>query len=100
MGWFTYGTGDRFDFDDRALTHLRTVIFGKFHLQESVVFTWVADGRQNSLWLHPTVPLRFEFDEEVTPELNPAWVEQLVSLANSPTGLRLTEEPPQPASTQ
>lgn len=93
MGYLHYGESRSFSFDDRALTHLRTVILGKLNLQESLVFTWLADGRQRSIWLHPTIPLHFEFEDDTTPELNPEWVEQLLSLANSPAGLRLIDEP-------
>ena len=96
MGYFCYGGLDRFDFDDRVLTHLRAVILAKYNLQESLVFTWTFEGKQYSLWLHPTVPLRFEFDHEETPELNPLWKEQLMMLANSPGGLRLSDEPEAP----
>lgn len=94
MGLLHYDNVARFTFDDRVLTHLRTVIFSKLNLQESLVLTWSDEGRQRSIWLHPTVPLQFEFDQEVTPEINPAWVELLLSLANSPTGLRVIDEPP------
>ncbi len=93
MGFLHYGESRSFAFDDRSLTHLRTVILGKLNLQESLVFTWLEEGRQQTLWLHPTIPLHFEFESAATPELNPEWVEQLLSLANSPAGLRLIEEP-------
>lgn len=92
MGYLRYDTA-AFAFDDRSLAHLRTVILSKLNLQESLVFTWVDGERQHSLWLHPAIPLHFEFNEGVPLDLNPAWVEQLLSLANSPGGLRLSEEP-------
>lgn len=93
MGLLHYDNVASFEFDDRVLTHLRTVIFSKLNLQESLVLTWVHEGRQRSIWLHPSVPLQFEFDDVVTPEINPAWIEQLLVLANSATGLRLVPEP-------
>lgn len=93
MGYLHYGESRSFSFDDRTLTHLRTVILGKFNLRESLVFTWLEDGLQRTIWLHPTIALHFEFEEPATPELNHAWVDQLLSLANSPSGLRLVEEP-------
>ncbi len=96
MGYLYYGATERFEFDDRVLTHLRTVILAKLNLQESTVFTWSLAGKQHSLWLHPAVQLRFEFGSEETPELNPAWIEQMLALASSAGGLRLTEEPPPP----
>lgn len=93
MGLLHYDNVASFEFDDRLLTHLRTVIFSKLNLQESLVLTWVDQGRQRSIWLHPTVPLQFEFDDEVTPEINAAWIEQLLALTNSATGLRIVPEP-------
>lgn len=96
MGTLHYGDTEHVVFDDRTLTHLRTVILSKLSIGESMVFTWSTEGSQHSLWLHPAVSLRFDFDSAVTPELNMAWLEQLRSLANSPGGLRLVSEPPAP----
>lgn len=93
MGYLHYGRVSSFAFEDRLLTHLRTVILGKLNLQESFVFTWNDAGRQRSIWLHPSLPLHFEFDAEEAPELNPAWVEALLPLANTPAGLHILPEP-------
>ena len=93
MGRLHYGETKSFVFDDRLLTHLRTVILGKLNLQESLVFTWSDDDGQHSIWLHPAATVHFEFDSETTPEINPAWIEQLFSLSNSPGGLRIVEAP-------
>ena len=93
MGLLHYGGAASFAFDDRFLTHLRSAIFAKLQLRESVVFTWVDDGVQRSIWIHPSIPLHFEFDGAEAPELNPAWVERLLSLANSSAGLRRVDEP-------
>jgi len=93
MGQFHCGLGRTFEFDDRTLTHLRTVILGKFALAESFAFTWIDDGQQRSLWMHPSMPLMFEFDREGTPEINPKWIEELVALASAPSGLRIVDEP-------
>lgn len=93
MGHLHYGGVASFAFDDRSLTHLRSTILAKLSLQESLVFTWSDGGTQRSIWLHPSIPVHFEFDDEVTPDLNPAWIEHLQALANSPAGLRWVEEP-------
>jgi len=92
MGYLHYGSGHRFEFDDHLLAHLRSVILSKLLLQESFVFTWVDFGEQRSIWLHPSLPLQFEFDRQTTPELDREWLEHLSLLANSPGGLRLTAE--------
>lgn len=88
MGHLHYGGLGKFEFDDRALTHLRTVILGKVNLQESFAFTWIDEERQHSVWINPAVPMHFEFDEQETPEIDQQWLEQLLTLANSPSGLR------------
>lgn len=93
MGHLHYAGSASFAFEDRLLTHLRSVILAKLNLQESLVFTWSDEGRQRSIWLHPSIPVHFEFDDEVTPDLNTEWVEQLLALANSPGGLRCIAEP-------
>lgn len=98
MGKLYYGCTTSFSFDDRTLTHMRSVIFAKLNLHESLAFSWVSEGQQRTIWITPNAQLHFEFDEALTPELNPAWIEQLLSLANSPAGLRLVEEPEPPAS--
>lgn len=93
MGYLHYGEAASFAFDNRLLTHLRTVILGKFILRESLPFTWSDGETQHSLWLHPSAPLRFEFDVGTTPKINPAWIERLMASADSAGGLRLIEEP-------
>lgn len=92
MGHLHYANLDSFEFDDSFLTHLRTVTLAKFALQESFAFTWIAEERQRTIWLHPSVPLLFEFSESRTTDLNHEWVEHLLNLANSPAGLRCGEE--------
>ena len=93
MGRLHYGGIEAFEFDDRTLTHLRTIILGKFNLQESLAFTWVDGSKQHSIWLQPTVPIHFEFDGVEAPNIDPDWLEHLLSLANSPAGLRYMRDP-------
>lgn len=93
MGYLHYGGRETFEFDDRTLTHLRTVILGKMNLQESLVFTWVDGSGQHSIWIHPAIPLHFEFATSATPEIDPEWLEYLLECVNSPAGLRLGKDP-------
>lgn len=93
MGYLYYTPQQVFRFDDKLLTHLRTVIISKFLQQESFIFTWSDDGLQRSIWLHPTLPVSFEFEANDVPPVNPEWVNELLALANSPTGLRLVPDP-------
>ena len=98
MGQFIYGTPSiAVDFDDRVLAHLKVVILAKVRRGESFTFSWEftakAGSGHSSIWIHPTIPLQFDFLGSKEPQLNRAWVEELVRLANSPAGLRVTPEP-------
>ena len=95
MGSLHYAGTNTFHFEDRLLTHLRSVILGKLAMQESFAFTWSDGTAQRSVWFHPALPLEFEFESESTPEINPSWIEVLAALANSPGGLRIAAEPEQ-----
>jgi hypothetical protein len=99
MGEFIYGTPSiSVEFDDRVLAHLKAVIIAKVRRGESFTFSWeytVAKGSgHSSIWIHPTIPLQFDFAGSREPILNRAWIEELVRLSNSPAGLRVIPEPP------
>jgi hypothetical protein len=103
MGDFIYGTPSiSVEFDDRVLAHLKAVIIAKVRRGESFTFSWeytVAKGSgHSSIWIHPTIPLQFDFAGGKEPILNRAWIEELVRLSNSPAGLRVTPEPRDPAA--
>ena len=102
MGKFIYGTPSiAVDFDDRALAHLKAVMLSKVRRGESFTFSWeytkATGSGHSSIWIHPTIPLQFDFAGSREPRLNRAWIEQLVQLTNTPAGLRLVPEPPDPA---
>lgn len=103
MGKFIYGTpAIAVDFDDRVLAHLKVVILSKVRRGESFTFSWeytAATGSgHSSIWIHPTIPLQFDFLGSREPSLNRAWVEELVKLSNTPSGLRVIPEPSEPES--
>ena len=97
MGSLYYGdTQTPIQIDDRALAHLKVVIATKLRRNESFTLPWRhpegdAPGR-STLWLHPSIPLRFVFDEAETPELSRRWIEELAHSANSSGGITLVEE--------
>ena len=88
--------------DDRALTHLRFVILTKFRRGESFGFSWAKSASEGSgrstVWLHPSIPLQFEFDGSRSPSLNRQWLEDLTRQAATSGGLVVTEEPKQDAT--
>jgi len=97
MGLIFYGNSpDPIEVDDRTLAHLKVVIATKLRRNESFTLSWRhpegdAPGR-STLWLHPSIPLRFVFDEAETPELSRRWIEELAHSANSSGGILLTAE--------
>ena len=97
MGTLYYGArATPVNFDDRLLAHLRAAITAKLRRDEKFVLSWAADdaqARHCSVWVHPAIELRFEFDEPTLPALNRAWVERLVSSANTAEGMRCVPEP-------
>jgi hypothetical protein len=90
--------------DDRALAHLKVVISTKLRRQESFTLSWVhkdgeAPGR-STIWLHPSIPLRFVFETSEAPELNPEWIKALSQTLNSTGGVSLVDEIIDPSLTE
>jgi len=82
--------------EDRALAHLKVVIATKLRRGESFTVSWRhADddprGR-STIWVHPSIPLRFVFDDPEPTVLSRAWVEELANSANSSGGIMLVPE--------
>lgn len=99
MGTLHYGSpAAEFAIDDRTLAHLELVILAKFRRRESLALaiTDEATERRQVIWLSTSSTLRFEYDD-VMPEINRVWLQELVEAANSPGGLRILPET-QPAS--
>lgn len=102
MGQLYYGdTNEPITIEDRTLAHLKVVLATKLRRNESFTLSWQhPEGEQpgrSTLWLHPSIPLRFVFDEPETPALSQQWLNELANSANSSGGIRLTEEHIEPA---
>jgi hypothetical protein len=98
MGKLVYGAPTwSIEFEDRALAHLRIVMIAKLRRSESFTFSWKFEAAygsgRSSLWVHPAIPLQFEFYGGREPALNRAWIDELMLTANSPNGLELIPEP-------
>jgi hypothetical protein len=82
--------------EDRALAHLKVVIATKLRRNESFTLSWRhpdgVPGGRSTIWLHPSIPLRFTFDEVEPPPLNPRWIEDLMNSVNSSGGITLVDE--------
>ncbi|WP_136055537.1 hypothetical protein [Microbacterium sp. K24] len=97
MGTIMYGGATSpIHIEDRALAHLKVVIATKLRRNEAFTLSWrhpedEPDGR-STIWLHPSIPLRFTFEEPETPPLNAKWIEELMQSANSTGGISLVDE--------
>lgn len=102
MGSLTYD-GTVIQFEDRLLTHLQIVIVQKLTRGESFLMSWkdgvgVGDGR-GSIWLAPSIPIYFKFVGGRVPSINQQWLIDLGKTAESSTGLIVTDEDGQLATT-
>jgi hypothetical protein len=97
MGTLYYGDStEPITIEDRTLAHHKVVLATKLRRNESFTLTWrhpegETAGR-STLWLHPSIPLRFVFEEPETPALSQRWLVELSTSANSSGGISLTEE--------
>jgi hypothetical protein len=97
VGTLYYGdSGTPIGIEDRALAHVKIAITTKLRRAESFTLSWIhredqARGR-STIWLHPSIPLRFVFDAPDAPEISRDWVEELIRSANSTGGVTLVEE--------
>ncbi len=97
MGTIFYGgSATPIHIEDRALAHLKVVIATKLRRSESFTLSWQHPEGQppgrSTLWLHPSIPLRFVFDDPEPPELSRQWIEDLAVSANSSGGIQLIPE--------
>lgn len=97
MGTIYYGgSSSPIIIDDRALAHLKVVIATKLRRGESFTLSWRhADDQptgRSTVWLHPSIPLRFVFDSPEPTELDRAWIEELANSANSSGGIMLVTD--------
>ncbi|WP_434970123.1 hypothetical protein [Microbacterium sp. bgisy207] len=97
MGTVYYGgSATPIYIDDLALAHLKVVIATKLRRGESFTVSWQHPDDQEpgrtTLWLHPSIPLRFVFDEPEPPPLSREWIEDLANSANSSGGILLVAQ--------
>lgn len=97
MGTLYYGgSATPIHIEDRALAHIKVVIATKLRRNESFTLSWQHPhdeprGR-STLWLHPSIPLRFVFDDPGPTPLSRAWIAEMAESANTSGGMSLTPE--------
>jgi hypothetical protein len=88
MGRLKYdSTADPVYIDDETLAHVKVVIATKLRRQESFMMTWCpvdagSDGRL-TVWIHPSVPLLFAFDDPDVPPIDPHRLEEMIRSVNA-----------------
>lgn len=97
MGRLIYGSSAReLELDDRTLAHVKSITVMKLRRNESFTVSWQrgedSGGGRVSIWVHPSISLQFEFDDENRPELNRAWLEAMMQEANKTGDLRIGPE--------
>jgi hypothetical protein len=95
------GSATPIHIEDRALAHLKVVIATKLRRGESFTVSWrhpddEPRGR-STIWLHPSIGLRFVFDDPEPTELNRDWIEELAQSANSSGGIQVVSEHIEPS---
>jgi hypothetical protein len=96
MGVLVYGGQQRIEFDDRLLAHLQIVIGAKLRRHEGLFLSWREEsnsgGGRVTVWVDPSQPLMFRYEDPVPPMINREWLDALTMASNTPRGVVVTEE--------
>ncbi|HEY9306833.1 MAG TPA: hypothetical protein VIP82_03420 [Microbacterium sp.] len=92
MAELIYGAeGDPVHMPEHLLAHVKLVVATKLRRNESFMLTWRhPDGSgRSSVWLEPSIPLRFVFETIEEPAIDHALLANLAAAASSNGGLVL-----------
>lgn len=94
MGLLFYGSSERpIRVPDRALAHVKVVIATKLRRGESFTMSWRhledEEGGRSTIWIQPSIPLRFVFGAVEPEVLDPALLQTYANSANSSGGLTI-----------
>ncbi|MFE5408012.1 hypothetical protein [Microbacterium sp. NPDC056569] len=92
MAELVYGPeGTPISIPEHVLVHVKLVVTTKLRRNESFMMSWRhADGSgRSSVWLEPSIPLRFTFDSVEEPRIDHALLSRLAAEASSNAGLIL-----------
>lgn len=95
MGELRYGNAPPVVVDDRTLFHLQVVIGAKLRRRESFYLTLGSPEEgfaRATLWLDPSIPVVFVYEQNESIQLNRQWLEVLSNSSNSQHGLQLMAE--------
>ncbi|MBB2975895.1 hypothetical protein FHX49_001462 [Microbacterium endophyticum] len=94
MGSLYYGSTEApIHFPDRLLAHLKVVVATKLRRGESFTLSWrhtdASPGGRSTIWIQPSIALRFVFESVEAEQLNAAFLQELAVSANSSGGLSI-----------
>ncbi|MFE5670208.1 hypothetical protein ACFQ58_01235 [Agromyces sp. NPDC056523] len=94
MGALYYGSySEPVDIPDPLLAHVKMVLTTKFRRKERLTLSLVSPAGsrrgRTTLWLDPSIPLRFVFDSAEVPALDAGLLRELADAANSVRGVVL-----------
>ncbi|MEX0152166.1 MULTISPECIES: hypothetical protein [Microbacterium] len=94
MAKLFYGTSvEPITVDDRMLAHVKVVVATKLRRGESFTVSWTHGAGEptgrTTIWLQPSIPLRFVFDSEQPETLDQNLLKRMANDANSSRGLSL-----------
>ena len=94
MGKLYYGfDSEPAELPDRVLAHVKTVVAAKLRRGESFTLSWQhpgeAAGGRSTLWLNPSIPMRFVFSNPEGETLDPELLQRFARAANSSGGLTI-----------
>ena len=102
MGQLFYGSSERpIEIPDRVLAHVKVVIATKLRRGESFTMSWRHNGEEeggrSTIWIQPSIPLRFVFGSIEPEVLDPAVLQTYANSANSSSGLTIDIDVSTPA---
>ena len=94
MGMLFYGgDSEPAELPDRVLAHVKAVISSKLRRGESFTLSWRhpddAPGGRSTLWVNPSIPMRFVFTKPEGEILDPELLKRLAAAAGSTAGLTI-----------
>lgn len=92
MGHLYYGnTAEPIEIPDRLLAHLKIVVATKLRRSESFTLSWRhpedIPGGRSTIWMQPSIPLRFVFHSESDGALDRELLARLAAASNTSNGL-------------
>ena len=99
MGSLFYGSSERpVQIPDGVLAHIKVVIATKLRRGESFTMSWRhldgEEGGRSTIWIQPSIPLRFVFGSVEPETLDPALLQSFANSANSSSGLTIDLDAP------